>query len=520
MASPRGNLNSNGVKLHKLGNVLYLVLGTLIALAASAVLLFWDKDEMIEYWYYFLAGGIILYGLATWAIAGSVASYKNGTRKKTRNQVVGGVAIAAVLLGATVSGLSYAAWDIFMPEPFMMYPREHSIAFDPAFKFNTQYGNLNATIETLWATTLNSATPTSPDGYAWGESYVDRGLVTLYNSTGDVKYLYNLLNRTDTIINNSDRNNDGIPGYGTAGYTDGIYVEYIVWDGVVLLPLMQIANIIKRNASLWANASLQEKALAYANVSDTVIHKWTATHWHVDGNRGYFVSPPENKTAIFNRINALGMLMLQVHDFIENTTRKADLINQVTMIARFFKDHLVSRNYIMNGMNKHMYTWNYDANRLDGNSDTSHACLDVEFAIECHERGIVFDAVDMGRFANTFVDFVYRGRPNETAKIEIDKEYDPPRNVNHTNTFSDNVNGNTGNENYYMCLRDAWFKLYRYHDNVTLSSFVVARSLDDLVESMPTRPPYNTSISVTYLQCLSAIRHMAFVADEFPVDWF
>ena len=69
-------------------------------------------------------------------------------------------------------------------------------------------------------------------------------------------------------------------------------------------------------------------------------------------------------------------------------------------------------------------------------------------------------------------------------------------------------------------MRQAWFQLYRYHENVTLSSFVVARSLADLIRAMPTRPPYHTSLSATYMQGLAALRYMVYVAGEPLAAWF
>nr|MDO8086609.1 hypothetical protein [Candidatus Sigynarchaeum springense] len=335
----------------------------------------------------------------------------------------------------------------------------------------------------------------------------------MYNATKDEKYLWPLLNRTETVYANRDRNGDGVPGYGTAAYTPD-YVEYIVWDGVILMPLAQIANIIKANATLWSNDLLRAMALKYINTCEQVIQKWNKTHWHEPGDgSGYYVSPPQNTTAIFNRIAAFGLMTLQTSDFTGNTT----YLSMATKMARFFQKYLTVRTYTMNGEAREMYTWGYDWN--GDNEDTSHGCIEVEFAVDCYERGIVFTASDMRRLSHTFVDFVYRGRPSQTAKVELDENLTPAVNVNHTNTFSDMINGETGGGNYYLVLRQAWFQLYRYHENVTMASFVVARSLADLILAMPTRPPF-TSLSATYMQGLAAIRHMVYVTREPLAAWF
>jgi hypothetical protein len=502
-----------GILTRKYGAVFYLVFGILLALATTAILFLWGEDELVEYAVYFAVGAALLYGLSAVCIAAGVFNYRR--KEMPRGKAIALFLTGLVLLAGSGAGIGWYAWDQLVPKPYELYPRQYAIQYDPAFTFSTQYGDLNQTVEKLYASFWPSGNPTDPDGYAWGESYVDRGFVHMYNATKNETYLWPLLNRTDTVLANSDRNGDGVPGYGTAGYTGGVYVEYIVWDGVILMPLAQIANIIKANVTQWLNGSMQARALNYINTCEQVIQKWNKTHWHEPGDgTGYYVSPPENTTAIFNRINSFGLMTLQTYDFTGNATYLA----MAQKMARFFKQHLTLRTYTMDGEAREMYTWGYDWK--SDNSDCSHACLDVEFAVDCYERGIVFTATDMRRLSHTFVDFVYRGRPSQTAQVELDEGFDPGVNVNHTNTFSDMVNGWTGDLNYYLVYRQAWFQLYRYHENVTLSSFVVARSLADLIRAMPTRPPYDTSLSCTYMQGLAAISYMVYVAKEPLAAWF
>nr|MDO8113376.1 hypothetical protein [Candidatus Sigynarchaeota archaeon] len=496
--------------LQKAGATLYIIIGVLCALIATTVLILWNKDELARYWYYFLAGGIILYGLAVATIAGGIKARHDEKMPPWRIKV--GFVSALVILATIGGGLGYYAWDELAPKPYELFLRQFAIDYDPAYHFQTQYGDFNQTLETIFASFWNSGDPTLPDGYAWGESYMDRGFVHMLNATKDMKYLWPLLNRTESIFNNSDRNHDGIPGYGTAGYTNGTYVEYEVWDGVIIMPLAQLANIIKNTPALWGNASLQAIALKYIDLGERSIQRWNRTNWYEQGDQGWYVTPPENTTACFNRIDAMGLMTQQVYDFTGNATYLA----MVQKMARFLKAHMTLRTYTLDRESREMYSWGYDWN--SDNSDTSHACLDVEFAIQCYERGFVFDATDMRRLSHTFVDFVYRGRPSQTATVEWDNSDGVRADVNHTNIFSDGVNGWTGNGNHYLVLRQAWFQLYRYHENTTLSSFVVFRSLEDLIRSIPTRPPY-TSLSATYMQAMAAIREMAYVNHEFPVNW-
>ena len=496
------------IALKKTGASFYIIIGILLILAATAALILWDQDELMDYIEYFIIGGIVLYGGGGVLLVAGLLNLRvrEPTGAKAQALFVSGL----VLLAGIPTSISLALfWEDLFPGPFL-YPRQNNIEFDAVYSFETQFGDFNTTIEMIWSSTLSSGTPKGPEGYAWGESYTMRGFVHLYNATGNQEYLDNLLNRTDTVYNNSDRNNDGIPGYGTDKYEE-TYVEYIVWDGVILMPLAQIANIIKNNITLWSNTTLQTKANNYINVCEEVIQKWNKTNWYEQDGKGYYVSPPENDTAIFNRIAAFGLMMYQVYDFTGNATYLT--MNQ--KIARFMKGYFTLRTYMMNGESREMYSWGYDWN--GDNSDTSHACLDLEFVIDSYERGVIYTLTDMRRFANTFVDFIYRGRPNQTAELEWNEKREEY--INHTNTYADNVNGETGSGNHYLSLRQSWFQTYRYHENTTLASFVVLQSLEDFIRAMPTRPPYDTSISTTYLQAMAALREMAYINGESLIIW-
>ncbi|MHA1368951.1 MAG: hypothetical protein ACTSRA_04430 [Promethearchaeota archaeon] len=511
-AGKSSNVKRIYVRLEKAGSIFYFICGIIISAVATTALVFWNEDDLKEYWYYFLIGGLILYGSSAILIFLAVRKYKIKAFKPIK--VVAYFVIGLVLLTCFSSATAWLVKDQLISEIYPIHPREYPIELDGDYTFSTQYGDFNETVEKLYAGLWLDGTAGPPDSYAWGESYIQRGFVNMYLATGNISYLYTLINRTEAVYNNSDRNNDGIPGYGTGKYTEGVYTEYIVWDGVILYSLAKVANIIKNNQTLWQNATLQEKARNYIAISETVIQKWLKTNWQEDENgRGYFLSPPNNDSAIFNRIHTLGLLSFQVFDFTQNQS----YLNMNTKIARFFKDHLESFWYYMNQRYKQMYIWGYDwKSRI---SDTSHACIDVEFAIECYKRNIVFTRDDMTRMANTFFDFIYRGRAYQTARVVWDPDVN--QEVNHTNIFADDVNGNCkpgDGRNYYLCLRDPWLRLFEYYEDEVLASYIVFQSLEDLIRSMPFRAPY-TSLGVTYMQCLAAIRYWTFVSGEITRQW-
>jgi hypothetical protein len=168
--------------------------------------------------------------------------------------------------------------------------------------------------------------------------------------------------------------------------------------------------------------------------------------------------------------------------------------------------------YVMDGQFRTMDDWGYSVGGLG--SDTSHACIDVQFAVECHERGVVFTNVDMQRLANTFFDFIYRGRIFQTSRVECNAtggDY-----MNMSDIFADDVNGQSSGDqnffNYGAVLRESWFELFPYYENTTISSYVVFRSINDLIDG-------GQFGADTLMQAMGAIRVMLYVNHEFPVNW-
>ncbi len=483
--------------------------GSLILILATVVIVSLEKarsnpDNLV----YFIVGGIgtYLFGIILLLIPKYLkkCDFSNQS-SKTKNppfiflKVM--FIVSIIISSALLSGIGWAIYELFVPKMPNIDARDYEICYNPKFTFSTTYGNLNETSESLFPRNLEL--PTNPNAYAWGESYTMRTFVHMYNATKNLTYLDQVLKRMDMVLSNKDINEDGVPGYGTEKYEDS-YVEYIVWDGVILRPLMEAANIIKNTALLWSNDSYRDRAEEYASVSEQIVAKWNETHWYeVEGeNMGYFLSPPGTEYPIFNRIHALAQLMLQLYEF----TGKETYIFQVGKIARFFKANLYLRTYkspdTINGIypQKEMYHWGYDSEAgIDAgekDSDTSHANLDVEFAYLCYQRGIVFTKKDMERFSNTFADFYYRGRIWQTSKIIEGK--------NHTRYFADHISGNGFDKNYYLNLRIGWYYLYSYYHNQTISSYIVLTSFKDLIDG----GNYRGSLAAMTAACLRELIYL------------
>ena len=117
----------------------------------------------------------------------------------------------------------------------------------------------------------------------------------------------------------------------------------------------------------------------------------------------------------YNQYAAMGRTLLMMY----LATGNSEYLQKVTGMANHFTDALNYDN------STNTYTWGYSL--WDSTEDISHAAIEVNFAYLCYHNGVVFDELDMNRFANTFIKYIYLN-PLE---------------------FSDNVNG-TGDVNTYM----------------------------------------------------------------------
>jgi hypothetical protein len=363
------------------------------------------------------------------------------------------VIILTTLLVLVIGG--EGLWLFYTNRGPIIYPNKMDVTIEEDYQFQTQYGDVNSTFLSLLEEKDYSAYCENPNNYAWGESYIQEGLVEYFNYTRNQTILNHLLYRIDKVMANNDTNGDGIPGFGSAKY-EGYYVDYLVWDGKILRPIAQLANIIKSDPILSTNITLIDRMESYIEICEEIIRKWNNSNWTETQTYGYYVSPPENKTAIFNRINAMGNLLIEIYQFTQN----ASYLKQIEKIAQFFKNYLIVRKYLLNGKTREMHLWGYDWNRT--NSDIGHACIDVRFVVKCHELGIIFNSNDMKLFANTFFEIIFRG----TFSGAI---------------FADYLNGRITNNHYQRSIRRGWLSLYRYYENIQLAKYIVFKSVESLI---------------------------------------
>ncbi len=459
-------------------------------------------ENLEEYLLVAIGVAVVVFTTCTLLIIEGIRKYK--TPPRTRARTIAFKAVSGSLFALVVTACGILSAIYLIPGPSELYPRQYPITVPAGYHFSTQYGVLNQTSEAILS--FPQPLPDNPNNYAWGESYHLRSLIFWYRSTQNQSLLDHILARCNMTLEHSDRNGDGVPGYGTDAYEEA-YVEYFVWDGVILAPIVEVGNIIKANATLWGISEYHDAAVNYSLTAEKVILRWNATSWHEtqapdgSGMMGYYLSTPQNTTAIFNRINAMGLLALKVYEFTGNASYKT----HVEKIARFLKSKVRANNYTIENAQKTMYAWSYDWNGgINSFSDTSHACIDAEFIAECYVAGIVFTAEDMGRFANTFVDFVYRGRDFQVSQMI--------GGINYTNVLAHAVNGEENpKEQYYSYVRQGWLQLCLEYGNVQQREYVCFQVLEDLIRG--------NNVGPCIQQTIMWLRYACFVEQRFTYTY-
>lgn len=186
--------------------------------------------------------------------------------------------------------------------------------------------------------------------------------------------------------------------------------QYQVHDGMVAYRLAQFVEVVTRDPNLQpAYGAKASEILSF--IDRDLLEKWEYTWRDLPDGAGVYVFTP-NVTQRFpgyslphNQYLALARAWLVLADL--GGFAHADLCRRrATAMATYFK-----RNLKLVGS---AYEWNY-WDPLPGEEvrphveDSSHATIDIGFAVEAAARGVVFDATDLRRFASTYVDVMWNG---------------------------------------------------------------------------------------------------------------
>ena len=234
----------------------------------------------------------------------------------------------------------------------------------------------------------DSYNSTSTATLAWGESYMLRAYVNLYELTKSTTWLNKLTTHVDVIIANAtDLGSDGYLDWGTTRYGDGGKYPYLVHDGMIGLPIAQFIRLVDRNPTTLAAYATQ--ANAYQTFLEThIVPKWSdSASWmgncwtQYSSSTGYYKEPTtfnslpgQNFTQLpYNMMAPFAEMLWTLYDVNSN----AFYLDRANDIAQFFKNGLQ--------VNGSAYKWKY-CTVLSQIEDTSHGNLDVGMATESFNR--------------------------------------------------------------------------------------------------------------------------------------
>lgn len=228
----------------------------------------------------------------------------------------------------------------------------------------------------------------------WGESYVLMGFVSMYEATKDTAYLDRLVTHFDKVLDIRD-DKRGItdqfrgrvmPAWSSTKYSSGMNHAWLVHAGMITDPAARFVYLVN------STPGLQDKYSAKAQEYETAVKETVDAfdgEWHTSSNEGYYECVFKGTSSSpYNMQGALGRTMLNLW----LATGETKYRDKVEGLANFYKNDLQQVG--------NRYQWAYAA-YPSAWEDISHGGIDVDFAFQCYQAGIVFNETDMEAFAET-----------------------------------------------------------------------------------------------------------------------
>ncbi|MBM4354029.1 MAG: hypothetical protein FJ109_09590 [Deltaproteobacteria bacterium] len=254
---------------------------------------------------------------------------------------------------------------------------------------------------------------------ATNESYVLASYVIMYRATGDRVYLDRLVDHVDWVLKARD-DAAGVTEYNGASSACWRNLNlqagkqpycHVFHSGLITWPMAEFAADVYANNSLWSltaadGTTYKEKADNYVlKVKETLSYHDATWKDGPGAGEGYYTFaadatfiPEAGKEVPLSASSALGLTLLAMH----TATGDAAYAAKAAAIAKRVKGQLTLQ---ANGA----YVWNYAGGqyKAPGENISSGSVL-AGFAYRSFQAGSIFDALDIGRFANTFFRNIYK----------------------------------------------------------------------------------------------------------------
>jgi hypothetical protein len=273
---------------------------------------------------------------------------------------------------------------------------------------------------------------------AWGESYVLRMYINLYDAFGERLWLDKLVAHVDRIFAKlqdkppdppykkyDPRYIDGYYGWGQNRYDQYKpgYTEWFCDDGLMISPILCFVELVWNDPAL--HAKYKQKADSYvAFLERYIIAKWHR-RWDPDPgwtekdksrfrqDRSYHLYEWSGwKNQPLNMYLSFTDGLVTLHRLSKSPFYKphkaefpAFYAEQSKQMLRFFHDQL------RHDKEKDLYVWKYGPNSAWSNriEDVGHGFIDIQAALQGVRSEFGFTKTDLKRMANTFVKNVWNG---------------------------------------------------------------------------------------------------------------
>ncbi len=245
---------------------------------------------------------------------------------------------------------------------------------------------------------------------AWGESYVMMSLAAMFRTTGDPVYLDRLSWHIEGVLEQRDdargvtdyRGDSGACWRCTEYYTEPYCSA--VHSGMIGFPIADFAALVQETGMGEHHAidgeSFGAKSDRYISAMYEVM-EFHEEQWNEDGF--YTFRDDAGFTGYagvdlpYNMNSAMGRMILALY----RATGEERLKDRAVAIGTHFHDGLS-----LGAAGQ--YLWNYWGGAyIEPGEDLSHAFINVSFAVELAQQGLVFDETDLWAFSETLVSGAY-----------------------------------------------------------------------------------------------------------------
>lgn len=255
------------------------------------------------------------------------------------------------------------------------------------------------------AKSVQRAVTTEGGSLAWGESYLLSALAEMLAIGGDGRHAEQFVSVADRVLLSRD-DRQGLrdevrgrvmPAWGSTRYSKGKRFAWAVHNGMLAAPLAHFASAVGKFPALRDRFGTDAARLLRA--AEECMAAFDADFREGPGTgEGHLVCPYLGKHLPLNMQNAIARAWMAIDD----ATGRPEHKERVERLALFLKNR-------MRSAPEGVAVWSYWP-PLTGEDkafeDISHASINIDFLVLCHERGIVFDRADLAAVEATLLRLV------------------------------------------------------------------------------------------------------------------